>query len=343
MVVDSTVPADPLGVAPVGSLPSVNISVTDLTVSAATAADAPGMVEVIHAAFGARPRLDPPSTADQETPETVRNTLARGGGIYAEVGGRPAGSLMIVSAGPEVATFTRVSVHPDFQRHGIASTMVSLAQDYAAELGYTDVELLAREELGELITFWRHRGYEVLRIADHGVILGRALPVAVEVPTADAMRELGQRLARRLRAGDLLIAAGQLGAGKTTLTQGIGAGLGAGGQVISPTFVLARVHPSGFGGPSLVHVDAYRLGSPDELDDLGLDDTAAEAVTVVEWGTGLAEHLADSRLEIDIRRTSVDGGGGSDDARLVLLRGIGARWDGAGRTDLSELRTAGDD
>ncbi len=245
--------------------------------SVASAADAPGMVEVIHAAFGARPRLDPPSTAGQETPDIVRATLARGGGIYAEVGGRPAGSLMITASGPGLASFTRVSVHPDFQRHGIASTMVALAQDYAAELGFAAVELFAREEFGELITFWRHRGYEVLRLADHGVVLGRALPIAIEVPSADAMRTVGRRLARHLRAGDLVIAAGDLGAGKTTLTQGIGAGLGAEGRVISPTFVLSRVHHSSSGGPSLVHVDAYRLAHAEELDDLELEDSAADS------------------------------------------------------------------
>ena len=155
-------------------LPLVNISVSDLVVSVASAADAPGMVEVIHAAFGARPPLDPPSTASAETPETVRAALASGAGIYAEVDGRPAGALLINPAEPGLATFTRVSVHPDFQRHGIASTMVAAAQDYAAELGYVRVELFAREEFAELITFWSHRGYGVQRAVEHGVILGHA-------------------------------------------------------------------------------------------------------------------------------------------------------------------------
>lgn len=231
---------------------------------------------------------------------------------------------MINQAGPGLATFARVSVHPDFQRHGIASVLVRLAQDHAAELGFSAVELFAREEFGELITFWQHRGYEVLRAAEHGVMLGRSLPVAIAVPTASAMRALGARLAGRLRAGDLVIAAGELGAGKTTLTQGIGAGLGSAGPVISPTFVLSRVHHSRTGRPSLVHVDAYRLSSADELDDLALEDSAASAergaVTVVEWGTGVAEHLAESRLEIDIRRAA------ADDTRTVILHGVGPRW-----------------
>ena len=87
-------------------------------------------------------------------------------------------------------------------------------------------------------------------------------------------------------AGDLVILSGDLGAGKTTLTQGIGAGLGVRGEITSPTFVIARVHPSLVGGPPLVHVDAYRLGGIDELDDLDLDTSLDDAVTVVEWGEG---------------------------------------------------------
>ena len=105
-----------------------------------------------------------------------------------------------------------------------------------------------------------------------------------------------------------MIASGDLGAGKTTLTQGIGRGLDSEGAVISPTFVLSRIHPSRSRRPALVHVDAYRLGSAEELDDLDLDATAGDAVTVVEWGAGLAEGLADHRLEIDIRRSAVAAG-----------------------------------
>src|SRR5215468_8581344 len=104
-------------------------------------------------------------------------------------------------------------------------------------------------------------------------------------------------MARILRPGDLVVLTGPLGAGKTTLVQGIGAGLGVRGRVTSPTFVIARVHQGG-PGPALVHADAYRLGSIGEVDDLDLDTDAAGAVTVVEWGTGLAEVLAEDRLEI---------------------------------------------
>ena len=111
------------------------------------------------------------------------------------------------------------------------------------------------------------------------------LPMTTRIETDTAMRDLGRRLAGLLRAGDLVILAGPLGAGKTTLVQGIGAGLGVRGPVTSPTFVIARVHPVVSGsGPALVHADAYRLGSISEVDDLDLDADAAAAVTVVEWG-----------------------------------------------------------
>ena len=148
-------------------------------------------------------------------------------------------------------------------------------------------------------------------------------PAELRVATDGDMRDLGRRLAALLRAGDLVILAGPLGAGKTTLVQGIGAGLGVRGPVTSPTFVIARVHPPLAGGPALVHADAYRLGSFGEVDDLDLDTDASSAVTVVEWGTGLAEPLAEDRLEITIE-PDLDG-----DVRTVRINGHGARWHGA--------------
>ncbi|MDQ1641372.1 MAG: tRNA threonylcarbamoyladenosine biosynthesis protein TsaE, partial [Actinomycetota bacterium] len=117
----------------------------------------------------------------------------------------------------------------------------------------------------------------------------------VRVPTAAAMSDLGRQLAAVLRAGDVVVLSGELGAGKTTLTQGIGAAMGVRGPVTSPTFVIARVHPPLADGPELVHVDAYRLGGTAELDDLDLDTDLDLAVTVVEWGEGLAESLAADR------------------------------------------------
>lgn len=316
----------------------MNISVADLVVSVATSADAPGMVEVIHAAFGARPALDPPSTASHETPQSIEAQLAAGGGIYATVDGEPAGSIIFHPAAgrPGLVSWHRVSVHPNFQRHGIATAMVDAALDYAAELGYVAAELFAREEFSELIGFWQDRGFVIDRAEPHGVVLMRTLPVVVDVPTSDQMQELGVRLADLLRPGDLVIATGDLGAGKTTLTQGIGRGLGSEGAVISPTFVLSRVHASQSNRPTLVHVDAYRLSTAEELDDLDLDATVAQAVTVVEWGAGLAEGLADHRLEIDIRRTThLTGDTSHPDTRIVLIRAVGDRWSGV---DLSPLR-----
>lgn len=156
----------------------------------------------------------------------------------------------------------------------------------------------------------------------------------IPVPTAAAMRELGRRLAGLLRAGDLVLLTGPLGAGKTTLVQGIGDGLGVRGPVTSPTFVIARVHPSLHGGPDLVHADAYRLASPAEVDDLDLDASLAASVTVVEWGGGLAEGLAAERLEIAIDRPAAGPAGngaaeGADEPRTVTITGIGPRWESA--------------
>jgi tRNA threonylcarbamoyladenosine biosynthesis protein TsaE len=171
--------------------------------------------------------------------------------------------------------------------------------------------------------------------------------VTLTVATAARMRELGQALGYLLRAGDLVILSGGLGAGKTTLTQGIGAGLGVRGPVTSPTFVIARVHPPEGGGsaprPALVHADAYRLGSALELDDLDLDTDTDASVTVVEWGEGLAEGLAADRLEITITpETGADAGGWADGApgdgesdepagdipRQVRISAVGPRWEG---------------
>lgn len=137
---------------------------------------------------------------------------------------------------------------------------------------------------------------------------------------AHATRAWGQRLGGMLRAGDLVILTGGLGAGKTTLTQGIAEGLGVRGPITSPTFVIARVHPSLVGGPVLVHVDAYRLSGLDELDDLDLDADLDRAVTVVEWGHGVAEDLSSDRLEVVLEGETV---------RTATVLAHGSRWDSA--------------
>ena len=156
------------------------------------------------------------------------------------------------------------------------------------------------------------------------------------------MRELGRRLASVLTAGDLVILSGGLGAGKTTLTQGIGDGLGVRGPITSPTFVIARVHPplaasaaGGNGaagrGPALVHADAYRLGSVLELDDLDLDTDTASSVTVVEWGEGLAEGLSADRLEITIAPVAAAQDGVSEAERADVTGDAGRRRRRRGR------------
>src|SRR4051794_17681695 len=157
--------------------------------------------------------------------------------------------------------------------------------------------------------------------------------VQITVTSPEQIRELGRRLAKLLRAGDLVVLTGGLGAGKTTLTRGLGEGLGVRGAVTSPTFVISRVHPSLVGGPELVHVDAYRLGGTAELDDLDLDADLEAAVTVVEWGEGLAEGLADDWLEMTLVADP------ATEQRRLDVRGVGPRWDG---TDIeSALRGEG--
>ena len=133
------------------------------------------------------------------------------------------------------------------------------------------------------------------------------------------MHLLGLAISKALRAGDLLLLNGPLGAGKTTLTRGIGEGLGAQGTVQSPTFVLARTHRTAV-GPKLVHVDAYRLNSAVELDDLDID--FANSIVVVEWARDYVDGIADHFLQVDINRES------EDESRLVKISGVGPRWEG---------------
>lgn len=192
----------------------------------------------------------------------------------------------------------------------------------AAE-GVTCIQAGVRPEYPGLLRWWLDNDFEQVGSRDGLTIVERVAPRHHVVADSQTMRDLGETIASRLLPGDVLMLSGELGAGKTTLTQGIGAGLDVDRPVISPTFVLSRVHPPRSGGPALVHVDAYRLGSFDELDDLDLEETLSEAVTVVEWGTGIAEPLSPQRLEIDIRRDDP-----ATDVRQVFLTGIGSRWEG---------------
>lgn len=188
----------------------------------------------------------------------------------------------------------------------------------------------------------------------------------LKVSTAEQTHALGAALAELLRAGDLLVLTGELGAGKTTFTQGLGEGLGVREGIISPTFVLVRIHPNlpdgpRPGGPDLVHVDAYRLGSASEIDDIDLENTLDSSVTVVEWGRNRVEHLSESRLEVELHRSlggaaaahaaggaaAAHAAGGSaapgsaapdaeavldfgaeddDEPRTIIIRGFGPRW-----------------
>ena len=181
--------------------------------------------------------------------------------------------------------------------------------------------------------------------------------ITVATGDADETRALGARLARLLRAGDLVMLSGGLGAGKTTLAQGIGAALEVRGRVSSPTFIIARVHPALSDGPDLIHVDAYRITSLEVIDALDLDSSLERAVTLVEWGEEKVEALSPDRLEIQVMRPHgavraelpqpedapagtvagepvVDLGEVDDGNRTIIVRAVGPRW---ADVDLSPL------
>jgi tRNA threonylcarbamoyladenosine biosynthesis protein TsaE len=200
----------------------------------------------------------------------------------------------------------------------VGRQLVAAAHEWAAEEGAVRAHVGVRDALTGSRAFWERSGYRPL--VAHGFWTEYARPLTRVLRGPDETFALGERLAADLRAGDLLVMNGPLGAGKTALTQGIGAGLGVRGAVTSPTFVLARVHP----GPlPLVHVDAYRLRESGtsrlELDDLDLDASLPDSVTVVEWGEGLVEDLADARLEVHLERPD-------DDTRTVAVTPYGQRW-----------------
>jgi tRNA threonylcarbamoyladenosine biosynthesis protein TsaE len=301
-------------------------------------AEAAGVVlEVVRAAFADREPLDPPTDALAETEESVAATLAAGAGLVARVDGRPAAAVLL-DAEPDGLTvhLRRFGLTPAARGRGIAVALVRAALHAATEVGDGRAEravVFARQELPHTARFWRQQGFAETDRHPPYVELTRALPRRFDVPTADDMRALAARIAGVLTAGDVLVLSGDLGAGKTTFVQGLGAALRVRGDITSPTFVIARLHPSLVGGPDLVHVDAYRLGGAAELDDLDLDTDLDRAVTVVEWGEGLAEDLADSPLEIRIQRAA---GGSTDDLgedrRTVELDPLGPRWLGVDLT-----------
>ena len=172
----------------------------------------------------------------------------------------------------------------------------------------------------------------------------------ITVNSSEQTRAAGELLAKHLRRGDLVMLSGGLGAGKTTFTQGIGSGLQVKGRVSSPTFIVARVHPSLAGGPDLIHADAYRIKDLTDLETLDLDSTLEEAITVIEWGEGKTEQLSADRLEIEIHRehggiaTSSDGVVDltemDDGKRTITIRPLGKRWEG---TDWEQVFSAFED
>jgi tRNA threonylcarbamoyladenosine biosynthesis protein TsaE len=290
--------------------------------------EADTLLSVVRPAFEARAPVDPPAATLTETADTLAERMQALGGLLAELDGLPVGGMVLDPDG-HTLWLRRFGVLPEAQGHGVAARLIEAAVDAAT--GFEDLAVIGRSELPETLTFWERRGFVEAARRGSDVELRRPLTtVAVDVPDAEAMRELGRSVAERLRPGDLLVLAGELGAGKTTFTQGLGAGLGVRGDITSPTFVIARVHPSLDDGPDLVHVDAYRLGGIEELDDLDLDAALEDAVTVVEWGEGIAEGLAESRLEVRIIRALAHVDDPEElDPRRVVIRGVGPRWKSA--------------
>lgn len=283
-------------------------------------------LDIVQRAFAARPVIGAQAQALADDVDDVRRVAEEGGGYFATFDDEPVGVTLVTRRDDDSLRIGRVGVLPEHRDQGVASFLIGVIVDLLAARNEVEVHLLARKEYPHLRRWWQRHGFTVDGSEGDCHVLRRPLPVSVTVPDADAMRALGVRLAGLFAPGDLIIATGDLGAGKTTLTQGIGAGLGVEGAVISPTFVLARIHPSTTGGPDLVHVDAYRLGSFAELDDLDLDASLPRSVTLVEWGAGVAEPLASDRLEIDIRR----GLDPADETRWVFLTPLGDRFDRAG-------------
>lgn len=281
----------------------MNPAAGPVTVERVGAQAAADVYAVVRAAFEARPVLDPPADALAETPETIATALGRSRGLLVRLDGEPVGAALL-DVRPETVFLRRFGVDPVAQGKGIASVLVEAAVE--AVPTHRCLTVLARQEMPQTVDFWLAKGFEQEQCRPPYLQLRLALPSQHVVTDAEQMRDLGRRVGLLLEAGDVLVLTGELGAGKTTFTQGLGDGLGVRAGVTSPTFVIARVHPSLSQGPDLVHVDAYRLGGIDELDDLDLDTSLDEAVTVVEWGAGMAEGLSSRRLEVTITRALGD-------------------------------------
>ncbi|WP_277031735.1 tRNA (adenosine(37)-N6)-threonylcarbamoyltransferase complex ATPase subunit type 1 TsaE [Propionimicrobium lymphophilum] len=293
----------------------------EIEILAARPEDAQRIADVI-----GHPDLSEPSSLSVDE---IRKLLETEIGVLALADGEPVGALFL-----DVTKSLLHDVHviPQVQDEGIGAEMIRAVAELAADQGATELHV-------NCPTSKTARGWYL----DNGFVstgsseLTRKLPLRVIVPDAGAMKKLGAKLAKILVPGDMIIASGELGAGKTTFTQGLGAGMGVSGPVISPTFVLSRIHENE-NGPALIHVDAYRLGSAAELEDLDLELQMENAVTLVEWGDGLAEGLRENRLNLEILRASNP----ADQTRIVYLDGVGPRWqdvDLAAELQISEGET----
>jgi len=263
-----------------------------------------------------------PFDPGQETTAELGAQLTAGAGLLAFAADRPLG---VVRQWPDATHPSRLGwvgklAATKQPRQGeVTAALLAAAADRGARAGRTALRAVVSRADSAGRQNLEAQGWQVLQ--PNGEWLTYGLPLARSVPDAAAMHRLGRALSRLLRAGDLVVLAGSLGAGKTTLAQGIGAGLSVQGRITSPTFVLAREHA---GRLPLVHVDAYRLGSLAELDDLDLDTTMLEAVTLVEWGDGLVESLTDGHLLVHLRRSQDS----VDERRWVVLRATGPAWTG---------------
>ncbi|MBK5306192.1 MAG: tRNA (adenosine(37)-N6)-threonylcarbamoyltransferase complex ATPase subunit type 1 TsaE [Frankiaceae bacterium] len=268
-------------------------------------------------AFAGQDVLTPPSGALSERAQTIAADFAESGGVLLRSNDGPlVGACRVRRLGLSWVV-RRCAVDPAYRGQGLGRRLVEEVHAWAADEGAVRTHIGVRDALPASRAFWEQLGYWPL--IGHGFWTELVRPLTLELRGAEATVALGGRLATELRAGDLLVLSGPLGAGKTALAQGIGAGLDVQGRVTSPTFVLARVHR---GRLPLVHVDAYRLrdaGGRLELDDLDLDASLPDSVTVVEWGEGLVEGLTDSRLDVQLQRPS-------EDARTVTVTPVGARW-----------------
>lgn len=314
-----------------------------LHVALARPDDAAELQPVTRAAFAEQADLTPPSGALRETPEDVAADLGQHGGVVVRLDGTLVAGLRFGRDDAGAVWLRRVAVDPAWQGHGIGSRMAIWTHAFLAARrvrrtgasgGEQTVHVGVREALPQNVRFWSGLGYRQAARHDHTgecgplwLELTRPLPRAVPLPTTEDTRGFGARLGAVLRAGDLVMLSGDLGAGKTTLTQGVARGLDVRGDVTSPTFVIARVHRPRERGPALVHVDAYRLGGVAEVDHLDLDASLEESVTVVEWGEGLVERLSRDRLEVRLfRPVGAAPDDADDEARVAVVDGYGSRW-----------------